>query len=57
LVQRERDWSEVACHLLKAVDAWNDLGLGSFELRYLRRSPRRSRTSSGSSARRTPFRS
>lgn len=26
----------VACHLQKAVDAWNDLGLGRFELRYLR---------------------
>lgn len=26
----------VACHLLKAVDTWNDLGLGRFELRYLR---------------------
>lgn len=26
----------VACHLLKAVDGWNDLGLGHFELRYLR---------------------
>lgn len=42
-----RDWAQttdpgahaetfVACHLLKAVDAWNDLGLGQFELRYLR---------------------
>ena len=42
-----RDWAEVtdpgaraetfiACHLLKAVEAWNDLGLGRFELRYLR---------------------
>lgn len=42
-----RDWSGiddpgkraetfVACHLLKAVDGWNDLGLGNFELRYLR---------------------
>jgi hypothetical protein len=42
-----RDWSGiadpgaraetlVACHLLKAVDGWNDLGLGQFELRYLR---------------------
>ncbi|MBL8946937.1 MAG: ATP-binding protein [Myxococcales bacterium] len=41
------DWSEiedpgaraetfVACHLLKAVHGWNDLGLGTFELRYLR---------------------
>ena len=42
-----RDWSGlddagaraetfVACHLLKAVDGWTDLGLGVFELRYLR---------------------
>jgi predicted AAA+ superfamily ATPase len=42
-----RDWAEIsdigfrsetfiACHLLKAVDMWNDLGLGRFELRYLR---------------------
>ncbi len=42
-----RDWSSVedpgaraetfvACHLLKAVEGWNDLGLGRFELRYLR---------------------
>jgi predicted AAA+ superfamily ATPase len=42
-----RDWSQVpddgqrvetfmACHLLKAVDGWNDMGLGTFELRYLR---------------------
>jgi predicted AAA+ superfamily ATPase len=42
-----RDWSAiadpgaraetmVACHLLKAVEGWADLGLGSFELRYLR---------------------
>lgn len=42
-----RDWSEVkddgarfetllACHLLKATDTWQDLGLGQFELRYLR---------------------
>ena len=42
-----RDWSGVAdagkraetmvaCHLLKAVDAWNDSGQGDFELRYLR---------------------
>jgi uncharacterized protein len=42
-----RDWSGlsdvgaraetfVACHLLKAVEGWNDLGLGKFELRYLR---------------------
>ena len=26
----------VACHLLKAVQGWQDLGLGRFELRYLR---------------------
>jgi len=25
-----------ACHLLKAVECWTDLGLGDFELRYLR---------------------
>ena len=42
-----RDWSGcvdpgaraetlVACHLLKAVEVWQDLGLGDFELRYLR---------------------
>jgi predicted AAA+ superfamily ATPase len=42
-----RDWSGVqdvgalaetfvACHLLKAVEGWTDLGLGHFELRYLR---------------------
>jgi predicted AAA+ superfamily ATPase len=42
-----RDWSAVvdpgaqaetfvACHLLKAVEGWSDLGLGAFELRYLR---------------------
>jgi len=42
-----RDWSSiedagskaetfVACHLIKAVDGWNDMGLGSFELGYLR---------------------
>ena len=42
-----RDWAEVsnpgaraetfiACHLLKAVEGWTDLGLGNFELRYLR---------------------
>lgn len=42
-----RDWSGVddagaraetfvACHLLKAVECWTDLGLGRFELRYLR---------------------
>jgi predicted AAA+ superfamily ATPase len=26
----------VACHLLKAVQGWTDLGFGAFELRYLR---------------------
>jgi predicted AAA+ superfamily ATPase len=42
-----RDWSViaddgaraetfVACHLLKAVETWTDLGFGDFELRYLR---------------------
>ena len=42
-----RDWSAigaegarfetfVACHLLKAVEGWSDLGWGDFELRYLR---------------------
>lgn len=42
-----RDWSGLAdagaraetwaaCHLLKAVEAWEDRGLGEFELRYLR---------------------
>lgn len=42
-----RDWSVVmdegqraetfvACHLLKAVEGWTDLGFGEFELRYLR---------------------
>jgi predicted AAA+ superfamily ATPase len=42
-----RDWSGltddgaraetmVACHLLKAAEAWSDLGLGKFELHYLR---------------------
>lgn len=42
-----RDWSGVsddgaraenliACHLLKAVESWTDLGFGHFELRYLR---------------------
>ena len=42
-----RDWSGVAdngtraetfvaCHLLKAVEGWTDLGFGDFELRYLR---------------------
>jgi len=42
-----RDWSvikdvgqraetAIACHLLKAVEGWTDLGLGTFDLRYLR---------------------
>jgi predicted AAA+ superfamily ATPase len=42
-----RDWASIedmgdkaetfiACHLLKAVDGWNDMGLGRFELGYLR---------------------
>ncbi len=42
-----RDWAQiedpgsraetfVGCHLLKAVDGWNDLGLGKFQLAYLR---------------------
>jgi predicted AAA+ superfamily ATPase len=42
-----RDWSAlddpgkrfetmVACHLFKAIEGWTDLGLGDFELRYLR---------------------
>lgn len=42
-----RDWSGVpdegpraetlvGCHLLKAVEGWTDLGLGSFDLRYIR---------------------
>ena len=47
-----RDWSSitdvgdkaetfVGCHLLKAVDGWNDMGLGKFELGYLRDKERR----------------
>ena len=47
-----RDWSGVedtgqrsetfvACHLAKAVDGWNDLGLGDFELAYVRDKERR----------------
>ena len=42
-----RDWSDiedvgdkaetfVACHLLKAVEGWNDMGFGKFQLAYLR---------------------
>ena len=33
---RARAETFVACHLLKAVDGWNDLGLGEFQLGYLR---------------------
>jgi hypothetical protein len=47
-----RDWSGItdtgrrtetfcACHLLKAVEGWTDLGLGTFELRYLRDTQKR----------------
>lgn len=47
-----RDWSGiadpgaraetfVACHLLKAVEGWTDLGFGDFELRYLRDTQKR----------------
>ncbi len=47
-----RDWGAVgdegkraetlcACHLLKAVQGWNDLGLGAFELRYVRDTQKR----------------
>jgi len=47
-----RDWASiedvgdkaetfVACHLLKAVDGWNDMGLGKFELGYLRNKEKR----------------
>ena len=43
----QRDWCEVAdegarfenlvaCHLLKAIDMWNDLGLGDYALYYIR---------------------
>ena len=32
----ERAETFVACHLLKAVDGWTDMGLGAFELGYLR---------------------
>jgi len=50
-----RDWSAcedpgaraetfVACHLLKAVELWHDLGLGTFELRYLREALKRDNT-------------
>ena len=33
---RQRAETFIACHLLKAVQGWNDLGLGAFELGYLR---------------------
>ena len=47
-----RDWSGVmedgaraetmvACHLLKAMEAWIDLGFGDFDLRYLRNKQKR----------------
>lgn len=47
-----RDWSAigdlgsraetfVGCHLLKAVEGWSDMGLGTFELGYLRDKERR----------------
>jgi uncharacterized protein len=47
-----RDWSGIpdvgkraetfcACHLLKAVEGWSDMGLGVFELRYIRDTQRR----------------
>ncbi len=47
-----RDWSGIAdpgaraetfvgCHLLRAVEAWTDAGVGEFELRYLRDKDRR----------------
>lgn len=34
--QGNRSETFVACHLLKAVDGWNDMGLGKFEIGYLR---------------------
>jgi predicted AAA+ superfamily ATPase len=47
-----RDWSGIenvgnraetfiACHLLKAVEGWSDMGLGKFELGYLRNKEKR----------------
>ena len=47
-----RDWASiedagdraetfVACHLVKAVDGWNDMGLGTFDLGYLRNKEKR----------------
>jgi len=35
-VRGKRAETLCACHLLKAVQGWNDLGLGAFELRYVR---------------------
>jgi hypothetical protein len=32
----QRTRPRVACHLLKAVELWEDLGFGTYELRYLR---------------------
>jgi hypothetical protein len=32
----QRNETLLACHLLKAVEGWTDLGLGKFELFYLR---------------------
>jgi predicted AAA+ superfamily ATPase len=32
----DRSETFVACHLLKAVEGWSDMGLGTFELGYLR---------------------
>ena len=37
----DRSETFVGCHLLKAVEGWNDMGLGSFELGYLRDKERR----------------
>ncbi len=31
----------IACHLLKAVEGWSDMGLGKFELGYLRNKEKR----------------
>ncbi len=37
----DRSETFVACHLLKAVEGWTDMGLGTFELGYLRDKERR----------------
>ena len=37
----DRSETLVACHLLKAVEGWTDMGLGTFELGYLRDKERR----------------